>query len=175
MLEEPGGEMAEEPGTESAPPGPGRLRGALQRLPLARSLNEMRLALVRAWRGSSASTERSYDDQYRAGADPWGYARTELERRRFATAVELIEGTGRTPFPTALEVGCSEGLFTERLAPDCRSLLCTDISETALARARERLAGSEQVSFARWNALTDPRPGRYDLVVCMDMIDDIDR
>ena len=150
-------------------------RSRLRRLPLARHLNEMRLALMRAWRGSARKTERSYEDQYRESADPWSYGETEYQRRRFETSLELIEGTGRVPFPTALEVGSSEGLFTEQLAPRCSSLLGTDVSETALARARERCASIEQVSFARWDALADPPPGRYDLVVCMDVVDEIDR
>ena len=74
---------------------------------------------------------------------------------------------GRT---NALEIGCGEGLFTELLAPRCRSLLAVDISSRAVARARERLRGESGV-VTRWAVLPAAYPDeRFDLVVASDVL-----
>ena len=72
---------------------------------------------------------------------------------------------GGLRFQRALEVGCSEGLFSGSLAARCESVLAVDISPIALARARERCRWSNHVRFAEWNLRRDPVPGTYDLIV----------
>ena len=46
-----------------------------------------------------------------------------------------------------------------------------DLVEVALERARERSAGIENVCYRRWNAVEEPPPGDFELVVCMDVVD----
>ena len=77
--------------------------------------------------------------------------------------LDAVRGAAR--FGKALEVGCAEGMFTEMLAPRCKSLLAADISPVALTRARRRLQGIERVHFAEWDLRVDPVPDTYDLVV----------
>jgi 2-polyprenyl-3-methyl-5-hydroxy-6-metoxy-1,4-benzoquinol methylase len=44
------------------------------------------------------------------------------------------------PQADVLELGCGGGKFSQRLAPKCRSLLCTDISAEMIAHTRESLS-----------------------------------
>jgi 2-polyprenyl-3-methyl-5-hydroxy-6-metoxy-1,4-benzoquinol methylase len=126
-------------------------------------------------RDSPARAEQEFDDFYRGRDDPWGYSASAEDRQRHLTALELLDGVIRKHRPKALEVGCAEGRFTAQLAPRCRSLLAVDISDIAIARARERCSEFPQVSFARWNVRTNPSPGQFELLTCMDVIDGFHR
>jgi cyclopropane fatty-acyl-phospholipid synthase-like methyltransferase len=114
---------------------------------------------------STRRTERIgrdyFEDLYTAKPDPWGFDTSDYERRKYdATLAAIGEG-----HQNALEIGCSIGVFTQRLAPRCRHLLAVDIAETALDAARRRCADLTNVEFRRLQ-LPDERPeGRFDLVV----------
>jgi 2-polyprenyl-3-methyl-5-hydroxy-6-metoxy-1,4-benzoquinol methylase len=45
------------------------------------------------------------------------------------------------PEVDVLELGCGGGKYSQRLAPRCRSLLCTDISQAMIEHARTSLSG----------------------------------
>jgi predicted TPR repeat methyltransferase len=82
----------------------------------------------------------------------------------------MLDAAQRTGFESAVELGCAEGIFTERLAPLCRSLEGLDFSEIALERARHRLAGYPNVMFRRWDMRNEPLRGKHDLIVAMGVI-----
>jgi SAM-dependent methyltransferase len=78
----------------------------------------------------------------------------------------LFEDTVRRAIPGArvLELGCADGAYAEQLlAQGARSVHGIDVSETAVARARER-AVPERLSFSCADA-TVPIEGRYELIV----------
>jgi len=74
-------------------------------------------------------------------------------------------------FGCALEIGCAEGTFTQILANRCDSLLATDFSEDALARARQNCKDRQQVSFAPLDLRNDPLPGVFDLIVAIHVVE----
>ena len=116
----------------------------------------------------------AYERLYAATADPWEYA-GPLGRARHAAALGLLDTAPvGAPFDRVLEVGCAEGVFTEQLAPRCRSLIAGDLSATALTRARNRCDQANNVTFTQFNLKRDPLPsgGAYDLVVLMDVLED---
>jgi hypothetical protein len=103
--------------------------------------------------------------------DPWNYTTNPEEMERFRSALKLLKlARGDGFFENAFEVGCSEGVFTSILAPQCRSLLAVDISQTALNRAMQRCAGLE-ARFEQWDLFTSPAPANLDLVVVMDVLE----
>jgi SAM-dependent methyltransferase len=106
---------------------------------------------------------------YAEGEDPWHYATSPAERRRYAAAFGLLEAEGLGHPEMALEVGCGEGFFTEQLAPRCWRLLAVDLSAVAIDRAVARVE-NPTVSFRRWDLRRDGRLGVFDLVVCMDVL-----
>ena len=87
-----------------------------------------------------------FDDVYRAKADPWDFATSPYEAAKYDATLDALP---RAHYPSAFEAGCSIGVLTERLAPRCGQLLSIDVSEQALAPARERCAGLPQVRFER--------------------------
>ncbi len=103
-----------------------------------------------------------FDDVYRAKADPWDFATSPYEAAKYDATLAALPNAR---YPTAFEAGCSIGVLTERLAARCGQLLSIDVSEQALAQARERCAGLPQVRFER-RYLPDEFPDdSFDLIL----------
>jgi cyclopropane fatty-acyl-phospholipid synthase-like methyltransferase len=92
------------------------------------------------------------------GRDPYGFRR-EVEQKRFARAEQILERLyGEQRIGRMLEVGCAEGNFTRRIASRCEHLDATDVSPTAVARAKESCMGLEHVVIQVANLRDDPFP-----------------
>ena len=92
------------------------------------------------WSGLKVSwqaykTRRKMNRQFGKREDPFAYRTTPYEAARLE-AMEKALGTA--PLGTALEVGCAEGHFTEKLARRSGRVIALDISSVALERARKR-------------------------------------
>ena len=103
-----------------------------------------------------------FDDVYRANADPWHFASSPYEAAKYAATLAALP---RPRYADAFEAGCSIGVLTAQLAARCGQLLSIDVSEQALAQARERCAQLPQVRLER-RVLPDEFPdGPFDLIV----------
>ena len=85
----------------------------------------------------SFMTAEDFEARYRADPDPWGYLASEYERAKYAAT---LAACGPGQFACALELGGSIGVFSAMLAPRCERLVTVDVSPTAVADARARLA-----------------------------------
>lgn len=83
-----------------------------------------------------------FDDLYASAPDPWGFADDAYERGRYRALVELLVDD---VYERAFEPGCSIGELTVLLAERCHTLVATDVSATAVARARRRLRAHPHV------------------------------
>lgn len=122
----------------------------------------------RLWPAPSKGPDREYFESWDSRSDdPWGHLASDYERSRYEWTIAALGGrrAGR-----ALEVGCSLGMFTEMLAAHCDSVLGVDISEVSVTRARERLAGSDNVTFERRTLPAEMPAGPFDLIVCADVL-----
>ncbi len=127
-------------------------------------------ALIECARNSWVRPSR-FDHEFET-PDPWGYLSQPQKRRRFELTLQMIEGPRNgARFRSAIEVGCAEGAFTQMLAPLCDSLLAVDFSKVALERAKLRCRGFGQVKFDSWDLRRDPRPGVFDLVLVMGVLE----
>ena len=104
---------------------------------------------------------------YTESADPYGFERNDFERLKFDRVLELC---GDGPFERVLEIGCSVGSFTARLAPRCRELVAVDISHAAVARAAERVAAYPGVRCEVRNVPADLPSEPFDLIVASDVL-----
>lgn len=107
-----------------------------------------------------------FDALYARDIDPWGFATSDYERNKYAATLATLPDR---PFVNALEVGCSIGIFTARLAPRCGRLLALDVAEAALARARENCPAAN-VTFARARVPEQWPQGTFDLIVLSEML-----
>lgn len=108
---------------------------------------------------------------YLFSADPWDYWRSQFETDRYRRTLDLLRDVP-VKDSRILEVGCSVGAFTRRLADlDPREVLAVDISSVALRRAAQALADRPAVRFAQRDVFRDDfDAARFDLVVATDVL-----
>lgn len=108
-----------------------------------------------------------FDALYAGNADPWGFETSPYEDAKYATTLAALDGRR---YADAIEVGCSIGVLTARLAPHCDRLLGTDVAEAALAIARQRCASLPQVRLELSTLPERPTPGRFDLILLSEVL-----
>lgn len=112
---------------------------------------------------SSASVPpEHFDAQYAADDDPWRYATSPYEQGKYARTLACL--TERR-YGSALEIGCSIGVFTALLAARVDALLAIDGSRLALERAIERCRDLPHVRFERRIVPHEFPPGEFDLII----------
>ena len=108
-------------------------------------------------------TPAYFDDVYRAKSDPWNFASSPYEAAKYAATLAALP---RPRYANAFEPGCSIGVLTAQLAPRCDRLLATDVSDHALAQARERCSPFPHVRFERRLLPTEfPTDETFDLIL----------
>jgi SAM-dependent methyltransferase len=108
-----------------------------------------------------------FENLYEQSPDPWGFETSPYERKKYERTLGVLQGRR---YQRALEVGCSIGVFTVKLAPLCDEVLAVDVSERAVAAARERLAGFPHVRVERRRLPEDTPEGPFDLIVASEVL-----
>jgi cyclopropane fatty-acyl-phospholipid synthase-like methyltransferase len=107
----------------------------------------------------------TFERMYREEEDPWSFATSAYEAAKYDRTIAAL---GARRFRRGLELGCSIGVLTARLAERCDELVALDTSPTAVARARDRLGAAADVRVA---TLPDELPeGPFDLVVASEVL-----
>jgi SAM-dependent methyltransferase len=133
---------------------------------IARFLIQASPPLRRWWRRRRYSVA-TWEQFYAKEHDPFGFDRSPYEASKFAHLLKALEGRR---YGRALEIGCSVGSFTEKLADVCDEVVGTDISQTAVDRTRQRLQGKSNVRIERQTFPVEQPAGKFDLVVCSDVL-----
>ncbi len=123
--------------------------------------------MLGAMQPAARTPAERFEAIYEASADPWNYTSSEYESEKYAATLAAI---GPGPFPRALEVGCSIGVFTELLAPRCKQLVGMDYSGKALALAAGRVDALDGVELVRGAFPEQVPDGDWDLIVCSEVL-----
>jgi SAM-dependent methyltransferase len=109
---------------------------------------------------------RDFEERYRTQQEPWRFGERAAELLRH----DWILGAVRELAPhRLLDIGCSLGQLTRRLATLPSELYAVDISPTAVARARALLRANGAVRFAVASSMRLPFPSRFfDVVLACD-------
>jgi predicted TPR repeat methyltransferase len=89
---------------------------------------------------------RYFEEMFAGTPDPWEFETSPYEQAKYAHTIAAL---GDRRYRKALEIGCANGVLTQRLASLCEDLMAIDVSETALASADARCAALPAVHFAR--------------------------
>src|SRR6185369_7563255 len=84
------------------------------------------------------------------------------EQRRYWRIQQIIP---RQRFRSALEIGCSIGVFTKSLGRRCDDLLAIDYSQAAIAFARKRCRKQSHIRFVKAKVPDEFPEGTFDLIV----------
>lgn len=109
-----------------------------------------------------SATPTYFEDFFQRHDDPWGLDSSWYEQRKRDILLACLPHRSA---PRALEIGCASGAITERLRERAEHVLAIDVSDTALARAAERLGDDPRVTLRRAVLPAEWPDGEYDLVV----------
>jgi 3-phenylpropionate/trans-cinnamate dioxygenase ferredoxin reductase subunit len=104
-----------------------------------------------------------FEELYAREADPWDFATSDYEAAKYEATIAALD----PPYASALEVGCSIGVLTERLAGQCDRLLAVDVAAAALVQARRRVPA---VRFERREIPEEWPDEPFDLIVCSEVL-----
>ena len=108
-----------------------------------------------------------FDALYAADADPWRFETSGYERDKYAATLAVLPAPR---YSSAVEIGCSIGVLTERLAARCDAVLGIDVAHAALDRAAVRCASLNNVHFARLRLPDEAPDARFDLVMLSEVL-----
>lgn len=115
--------------------------------------------------GSSAensATPEFFERFHRRHADPWGLdGRWYETRKREVLLAALPKRSARK----ALEIGCATGALTTLLRDRAEDLLAVDVSQTALAKAADRIGDDPRVELRLAHLPQEWPGGDFDLIV----------
>jgi SAM-dependent methyltransferase len=103
---------------------------------------------------------------YRDHEDPWNFASSRYEQDKYTATLDALP---RRRYRSALELGCSIGVFTRMLAARCNDVLAVDVSVDALHRAALRCGDLPNVRFAPCDLSRAFPEGAYDLVTLCEL------
>lgn len=107
-------------------------------------------------------TQVYFDQIYAEGHDPWGYEQRWYEARKRQICLSVLL---QPEYDNALEIGCSNGVFSEALGQRCHQLLCLDGHPKAVELARRRVAAYPHIRIEHaWVPEHLPNQ-RFDLIV----------
>jgi 2-polyprenyl-3-methyl-5-hydroxy-6-metoxy-1,4-benzoquinol methylase len=104
---------------------------------------------------------------YEADPDPWHFRTSEYEQTKYRKTIEAL---GSRRFASVLEVGCSIGVLTHRLARCCDALLAIDLVEQPLEAARRACADQPWVRFKQMRVPGEWPDGTFDLIVLSEVL-----
>ncbi|HEY6890672.1 MAG TPA: SAM-dependent methyltransferase [Solirubrobacter sp.] len=106
-----------------------------------------------------------FDAIYAADPDPWKFETSPYEQAKYDATIDALR---HEHFAGALEIGCSIGVLTERLAQRANALLAIDVATAALDQAKAR--GLDNVTFERREVPEEFPDGAYDLIVISEVM-----
>ena len=109
--------------------------------------------------------ERLYLDK----PDPWDYASSEYEHEKYDRALACLLKWRRAS-DSALEIGCSIGVFTKMLAHRFGQVVAIDVSKEALAAAKERNRHEQNINFVHANLLRLNLGMRFNVISCAEVL-----
>jgi SAM-dependent methyltransferase len=110
---------------------------------------------------------RDFEQRYRTQAEPWRFGERAAEVMRHDWTATVVRGLAPHRL---LDLGCSQGQLTRRLATLPAELYAIDLSPTAVTRARTAVSTvSENVPFAVGSSTLLPFASRsFDVVLACD-------
>jgi SAM-dependent methyltransferase len=111
---------------------------------------------------AATTTAEFFEAMYRRADDPWNFAGSAYETRRYDASMAALAGRR---YGRAFEPGCSVGVLTQRLAGLADFVAACDLSDTAVRRARERCSDLGNVSIVCGGLEDFAAEGAWDLVV----------
>jgi SAM-dependent methyltransferase len=110
---------------------------------------------------------KHFERLYRADPDPWSFANSPYEQQKYEATLAVL---GTRHFQSALEVGCSIGILTSRLASRCDQLVGLDFAPSAVKASRARCAPYPGVRIEQMQVPREWPDGFFDLILFSEVL-----
>ena len=117
----------------------------------------------------TGNRRHEFEHKYRSQGDYFGYTTTPYELTKYEQTLSLMRAW-RTGKNTALEIGCSVGVFTAKIAREFDCVTAVDIAGEALALAEKQVAGAGKVSYVQSDLISLTLDKRYDVIFCAEVL-----
>lgn len=111
--------------------------------------------------------QASYFDGVFKSPDPWNYASHPYELAKYE---QTLASLPICRIDRAIEYGCAEGYFTQKLATRVEALVACDVSGEALKRAEVNCEKHSNIQFVAHNLETGAYGTNYDLILCAEIL-----
>ena len=108
-----------------------------------------------------------FEALYREKGDPWSFETSPYEAAKYA---ETIKALPHDICADALEIGCANGVLTQKLGPFCKRLLAIDVSPTALSAAASRCREQSHIRFEKRQLPAEAPDGSFDLIILSEVV-----
>lgn len=110
-----------------------------------------------------------FERLYLESPDPWNYQSSAYERRKYEYVLACAL-KWRNAGESALEVGCSVGVFSRMLAEHFARVMGIDISKEALAAASDYNRDATNVRFVHSDLQSLDTDEQYDVIFCAEIL-----
>jgi len=110
-----------------------------------------------------------FERLYLETPDPWNYQSSEYERRKYEYVLACALKC-RSANTSALEVGCSVGVFSRMLADHFQRITAIDLSKEALAAASHYNRDARNARFIHSDLQSFDADEQYDVIFCAEIL-----
>jgi 2-polyprenyl-3-methyl-5-hydroxy-6-metoxy-1,4-benzoquinol methylase len=110
-----------------------------------------------------------FERLYLESPDPWNYRSSPYERQKYERVLACAL-KWRSAGESALEVGCSVGVFSRMLTDHFDKVTAIDVSKEALSAATRYNSAAKNVRFMHSDLQSLDTEGQYDLIVCAEVL-----
>src|ERR1043165_9135897 len=132
--------------------------------PAAALWHELRYAFDRAFK--TGERRHEFEHKYRKHGDYFGYRSNPYELQKYERTLALMRAWRPATAQSALEIGCSVGVFTKMIAPEFTRVTAVDIAKEALAITATEVGSAGQVSYAQSDLLSLRLGQTFDVIFC---------
>lgn len=108
-----------------------------------------------------------FDELYKNSDDPWEYERRWYEERKRQICLALLL---KPVYAKVLEIGCSNGVFSQHLAQRSKQLVCLDANSKAVQLAQARLGHLSHVNVIQQHIPEQFPAGSFDLIIISEIL-----
>lgn len=103
-----------------------------------------------------------FNEMYRNNEDPWDFENSPYEKEKYEETLKVIPENN---YKNIFEIGCSNGILSEKLAGLCARLLAVDASDIAVKNAKKRLGDYSHVEVREMTIPDDFPDEKFDLIL----------
>jgi 2-polyprenyl-3-methyl-5-hydroxy-6-metoxy-1,4-benzoquinol methylase len=134
----------------------------------ARALRYALLSQINRW-FRTGDNRFEFERLYLEKFDPWQMRSSAYELQKYERILDRILETRRGS-ERVIEVGCSVGTFTRRLAEHFAEVVAVDFSDEAVARASDYCRDIGNIRFIRSDLQSLNLDARFDVILCAEIL-----